>query len=234
MPKTTELSAVAEVINRLHNEICDYAQSSFGKAIQIGELLAGQKSKLQHGEWGDWLEFNCPSIPERTASRYMMIYKDHAGKTAKIADPVSVYELLKEVFTLEEPEAEHKREETTSTQRETFGDETEEGEPESHASAHTNGDAQHEPEASTSSTQGSREPERKDDRPSPQDVIRAANQMEEAERAISSGMKAFLEVSEALLLIKQNKLYEIAQFKSFEEYCIERWGFNYRLTKRTG
>ncbi len=221
---TTELSAVGEVINRLHQEICESAHSSYSKAMQIGELLSGQKQKVKHGEWLDWLSFNCPSISERTASRYMGIYRDQTDiKTAKLTDTSFVYQILTEVFTIEEEEDPDKDPDDDE-------DPDDEDDPDKETSARGGSSEEHVTQGKSGAV--SSKTAEDNGRPSPQDVIRAANQMEMAEKCISAGMKPFLEVSEALLLIKQNRLYEIAQFRSFEEYCSDRWGFNYRLTKR--
>ncbi len=228
---TTELSAVGEVINRLHQEICEHAQSSYVKALQIGELLCCQKERQEHGDWLDWLRFNCPSIPERTASRYMGIFRDHGkvleeeatGKTANLADTWTVYQLLTGIFSIEDEEEDPKND--TDKDEDDDDDDDKETNAE-HSDQHINGDEQERARKASVKSQ--------DDsgRPSPQDIIRAANQLEMTEKCIAAGMKPFLEVSEALLLVKQNRLYEIAHFRSFEEYCSDKWGFNYRLTKR--
>jgi len=44
------------------------------------------------------------------------------------------------------------------------------------------------------------------------------------ERVIERGIKTFQEVGEALMEIRDRSLY-IVEFVSFEEYCLERWGF---------
>ncbi len=211
---TTELSAVGEVINRLHQEICESARSSYSKAIQAGELLIGQQNKVPEGEWLDWLSFNCPEISARTAQRYMHIYNQRQLECDSASSTKDVLQLLTGLFTVEEEEA--------GSDPDDDEDPDDEYEPDKETSAVSHGQ----------SNKGNDKAPDDSGRPSPQDVIRAANQMEMAEKCISAGMKPFLEVSEALLLIKQNRLYEIAQFRSFEEYCSDRWGFNYRLTKR--
>ncbi len=211
---TTELSAVGEVINRLHWEICESLRFSYEKARQVGELLIGQQKKVPDGDWLDWLRFNCPSISQRTAQRYMHAYNQGQLECDSSASTESVLQLLTEVFTIEEGKDDPDPDDDE--------DPDDEDDPDKETSAVSHG----QPSKANGKTPDD------SSRPSPQDVIRAANQMEMAEKCISAGMKMFLEVSEALLLIKQNRLYEIAQFRSFEEYCSDRWGFNYRLTKR--
>jgi len=51
------------------------------------------------------------------------------------------------------------------------------------------------------------------------------------EITIERGLKSFIEVGEALLEIKQNKLYK-EQYKTFSEYCEQRWGFSIRQSQR--
>lgn len=229
----TELSAVGEVINQLHQEICASAYGMRSKAIQVGELLTGQKNKLEHGEWLDWLEFNCPSIKERTASRYMAMFREQSAelsdipedKSANLTDASAIFEVLAGLFTIE-------------TEKEiTLGDpgqedSDEEGDDADAGAKHEGSNAQDKSGTGKDGGRVSVSPGAESNRPSPQDVIRAANQLEMSEKSISAGLKPFLEVTEALSLVKQNRLFEIGNFKSFEDYCNERWGFNWRLTKR--
>lgn len=51
------------------------------------------------------------------------------------------------------------------------------------------------------------------------------------ENTIERGLKSFIEVGEALLEIKQNKLYK-EKYKTFSEYCEQRWGFSIRQSQR--
>ena len=54
------------------------------------------------------------------------------------------------------------------------------------------------------------------------------------EAIIARGLKSFLEVSDALMVIRTDRLYLLTH-TSFSAYCIERWGFSdsraYQLTK---
>ena len=46
------------------------------------------------------------------------------------------------------------------------------------------------------------------------------------EAIIERGMQTFVEVGNALLAIRDGRLYEEAGYKSFELYCVERWDFD--------
>ena len=50
-------------------------------------------------------------------------------------------------------------------------------------------------------------------------------QLEELETVISNGIQTFAEVGNALLAIREAKLYR-AEHGTFEAYCLKRWGFN--------
>ena len=49
----------------------------------------------------------------------------------------------------------------------------------------------------------------------------------ELESVIESGLKAFIEVGNALLEIRDSKLYR-QDYKTFEDYCRKRWSMSYR------
>lgn len=50
-------------------------------------------------------------------------------------------------------------------------------------------------------------------------------ELREFERQIESGLKTFRKVGTALLAIRDGRMYR-AEFKTFEDYCRDRWGFN--------
>lgn len=50
-------------------------------------------------------------------------------------------------------------------------------------------------------------------------------ELREFERQIESGLKTFRKVGTALLAIRDGRMYR-AGFKTFEDYCRDRWGFN--------
>lgn len=45
------------------------------------------------------------------------------------------------------------------------------------------------------------------------------------ERTIADGLETFMSVGEALVVIRDKRLYR-AEYKQFEEYCRNRWGFS--------
>lgn len=49
-------------------------------------------------------------------------------------------------------------------------------------------------------------------------------QLERCETVIAAGRQTFIEVGNALMEIRDNRLYK-AEYKSFEGYCLEKWGF---------
>ena len=53
----------------------------------------------------------------------------------------------------------------------------------------------------------------------------------ELESVVSSGLQTFAEVGNALLEIRDTKLYRI-EFGTFDEYCKERWGIQDRRARR--
>ena len=51
--------------------------------------------------------------------------------------------------------------------------------------------------------------------------------LEECESIIARGLASFIEVGEALLQVREERLYR-STHKTFEEYCRERWGWSRR------
>ena len=54
------------------------------------------KSKVNHGEWLDWLAENCSEISERTHNNYVRLYNVHQANPQLIADltPMQAYKAL--------------------------------------------------------------------------------------------------------------------------------------------
>lgn len=52
--------------------------------------------------------------------------------------------------------------------------------------------------------------------------IDESHELERCEVLIKQGLQTFIEVGQALMTIKEKRLYRIA-FKTFEDYCVERW-----------
>ena len=54
--------------------------------------------------------------------------------------------------------------------------------------------------------------------------IEESHELERCEVVIKQGLKTFIEVGQALMTIREKRLYRIS-FKTFEDYCIEKWSF---------
>jgi len=54
--------------------------------------------------------------------------------------------------------------------------------------------------------------------------IDESHELERCEVVIKQGLKTFIEVGQALMTIKEKRLYRIS-FKTFEDYCVEKWAF---------
>lgn len=57
------------------------------------------------------------------------------------------------------------------------------------------------------------------------------NELERCEVVIRQGLQTFIEVGQALLTIRDKRLYR-SEFKTFEEYCNERWSMSKRHIDR--
>lgn len=87
-------SKALEEITALHNNILDHARTSIDKAIRIGELLAGIKNELNHGQWLPWLG-DYVSFSERTAQRYLFCFDNREKiKNDNVTDLTDAYSLL--------------------------------------------------------------------------------------------------------------------------------------------
>ena len=62
-------------------------------------------------------------------------------------------------------------------------------------------------------------------------TISEQNEFERCEVAIKQGLETFIEVGTALMTIRNKRLYR-AEFETFEEYCRDRWGMEYRSANR--
>ena len=54
--------------------------------------------------------------------------------------------------------------------------------------------------------------------------IEESHELERCEVVIKQGLQTFIEVGQALMTIKEKRLYRIS-FKTFEDYCLEKWAF---------
>jgi hypothetical protein len=61
--------------------------------------------------------------------------------------------------------------------------------------------------------------------------IDESHELERCEVVIKQGLQTFIEVGQALMTIKEKRLYRIA-FKTFEDYCVERWSINKAYANR--
>ena len=61
--------------------------------------------------------------------------------------------------------------------------------------------------------------------------IDETNELERCEVVIKQGLQTFIEVGEALMIIRDKRLYRIG-FKTFEDYCVERWSFGRRYVNQ--
>lgn len=59
----------------------------------------------------------------------------------------------------------------------------------------------------------------------------ALESLPELESRIERGLQTFVEVGTALLEIRDRRLYRERGFATFEDYCIERWGFTARFAR---
>lgn len=83
------LATLADEINAEHRA-CDAAlRAGLNHAVRAGELLAGAKSRVKHGEWGRWLEENFEGSA-RTAQAYMKVAREipnlDEAKAQRVAD----------------------------------------------------------------------------------------------------------------------------------------------------
>lgn len=60
-----------------------------------------------------------------------------------------------------------------------------------------------------------------------------AERLKEVERTIERGMKTFWEMGEAFREARDEKLYEEAGFKSFKDYCRDRWDLHHNTVYQT-
>lgn len=93
-PTVTAQQAAVDEITRLHCEIIETARTTLDKAIRIGELLAGIRAGLKHGEWLPWIGANLP-FTDRTARNYIRCFQNHdLLKLETVSDLSDAYRLL--------------------------------------------------------------------------------------------------------------------------------------------
>src|SRR4051794_11145636 len=57
-------------------------------------------------------------------------------------------------------------------------------------------------------------------------IVRLSDLLAKQEAIIKRGEQTFLAVGEALMTIRDERLYKTAGFKTFDLYCRERWGWS--------
>lgn len=84
-------------ITEKYKELVKNSLIAFKNAIELGEELQTVKDNLPHGQFTKWIEKNTPFISERTARRYITIYKKQNILREKLGDNLELkkaYELL--------------------------------------------------------------------------------------------------------------------------------------------
>src|SRR6516162_4695362 len=88
------MSDLADQINAAHQEVLKaFNKGTLEHAIKAGELLniAKENIKAEGKKWSEWLEENCPDIPQRTVHLYRQLatHKDHFKNWQRVAKPVN-------------------------------------------------------------------------------------------------------------------------------------------------
>ncbi len=84
-------------ITETYKELVKYSLIAFKRAIELGEELQTVKDNKPHGAFIPWIKKNVPFISERTARRYITIYKKQDFLREKLGDNLELkkaYELL--------------------------------------------------------------------------------------------------------------------------------------------
>ena len=94
MKNEIETSDVVKEIWDLHVRFLESLKKSLEYGIRIGELLAGQKAALPHGQFGKWIDENMP-FSTRTAQNYMKIFRERERlKNASVSHLTAAYSIL--------------------------------------------------------------------------------------------------------------------------------------------
>lgn len=90
---TPHTNAISEITS-LHDQIVAAARTSLDSAIRIGELPAGIKKTLRHGDWGTWVKQNLP-FTIRTATNYLRVFSGRDRlKSETVSDLTAAYRVL--------------------------------------------------------------------------------------------------------------------------------------------
>lgn len=90
-----ELTRV-ESINAEYHACEAAARSAVKHAIRCGEMLIEEKAKLNHGEWGTWLEENFEGSP-RYAQMFMKLAREQSSLNPKDVSYLSISEALSQL-----------------------------------------------------------------------------------------------------------------------------------------
>src|SRR3990167_4407011 len=72
---TVSLDKLAGLINEGHEKLHSGARRMAIHVAQVGAWLTAAKDKCEHGDWLPWLAKKCPEITDRTARKYMALYR---------------------------------------------------------------------------------------------------------------------------------------------------------------
>lgn len=92
----SELSLLAKQIKLDVRNAELHLRDSLRYALEAGKTLFRAKNLVPHGQWAAWFESNCFDFSERTAQRYMRLYrkwKETANTLGRGANPSSVSDL---------------------------------------------------------------------------------------------------------------------------------------------
>jgi hypothetical protein len=92
-PSVSELGLedLAKLANAKHQLASDATKSAFERWVEVGEILIAAKAKVNHGEWGDWVQANL-EFNVRQASKYMKCanYNSEIANRQSTADLTSL------------------------------------------------------------------------------------------------------------------------------------------------
>jgi hypothetical protein len=117
----------AQEIRECHEQVMAGARKTVEHAVRIGELLAGVKVGLKHGEYQKWIALNCP-FSERTARNYVRVYQRRdilkAANVAVLTDAYGILARIRPKTTTEASDAlnEEKSSETSERLRDEIRD----------------------------------------------------------------------------------------------------------------
>lgn len=94
---------VAQEIRRLHEGIEASLRRSVQDAVRIGELLSQMKAELDHGEFLLWLHETVGLTVERTAQRYMQLFRwlEDIAKSDRVSDLSAAYRRVEQLQSRE-------------------------------------------------------------------------------------------------------------------------------------